>query len=251
MSNLTTKSTAIESALIAGDLSKLSPDERLSYYNNVCNSLGLNPLTQPFAYITLNGKLTLYAKRDATDQLRKVHRISIAIISRETIEGVYVVTARASDTSGRHDESTGAVTINGLKGDALANAFLKSETKAKRRVTLSICGLGLLDESEVETIPQQRERIVTKLEEQVAKVKEKQEITEEEDSVLDVIKDMPKVENKAPISTIEYSQLLGLASTKKISMDALDKRILDKWNIDSSSKINRSQFDEIMKALNK
>ena len=35
----------------------------------------------------------------------------------------------------------------------LANAFLKSETKAKRRVTLSICGLGLLDESEVDSIP--------------------------------------------------------------------------------------------------
>ena len=30
---------------------------------------------------------------------------------------------------------------------------MKAETKAKRRATLSICGLGLLDESEVETIP--------------------------------------------------------------------------------------------------
>jgi len=30
-----------------------------------------------------------------------------------------------------------------LKGEARANAFLKAVTKAKRRVTLSICGLGL------------------------------------------------------------------------------------------------------------
>ena len=30
---------------------------------------------------------------------------------------------------------------------------MKAETKAKRRVTLSICGLGMLDETEVETIP--------------------------------------------------------------------------------------------------
>jgi len=29
---------------------------------------------------------------------------------------------------------------------------MKAETKAKRRVTLSICGLGLLDETEVETV---------------------------------------------------------------------------------------------------
>jgi len=30
---------------------------------------------------------------------------------------------------------------------------MKCETKAKRRATLSICGLGMLDESELETIP--------------------------------------------------------------------------------------------------
>jgi hypothetical protein len=38
-------------------------------------------------------------------------------------------------------------------GEALEIAFLKAETKSKRRVTLSICGLGMLDETEVETIP--------------------------------------------------------------------------------------------------
>jgi hypothetical protein len=43
--------------------------------------------------------------------------------------------------------------LGNLKGDALANALMKSETKAKRRVTLSIAGLGWLDETELETIP--------------------------------------------------------------------------------------------------
>jgi hypothetical protein len=43
--------------------------------------------------------------------------------------------------------------IKGLQGDALANALMKAETKSKRRVTLSICGLGMLDETEMETIP--------------------------------------------------------------------------------------------------
>jgi len=45
------------------------------------------------------------------------------------------------------------VPIQGLKGLDLANAFLKCETKAKRRVTLSICGLNMLDETEVDDIP--------------------------------------------------------------------------------------------------
>ena len=146
----------VEQVLIRGDLKSLTPAQKVSYYNSVCQSLGLNPLTQPFAYITLNGKEVLYAKRDAAEQLRRVHRISIdpKSFTREVIEGVYVVTAAATTPDGRTDVSTGAVPIDGLKGENRANAMMKAETKAKRRVTLSICGLGMLDETEVETIPQ-------------------------------------------------------------------------------------------------
>ncbi len=143
----------MESVIIKGDLSKLSPEERAQYYAQVCQSIGLNPLTKPFEYITLNGKLTLYARKDATDQLRNIKGVSVSIAGRERIDDVYLVTALARTPDGRTDESIGAVAIAGLKGDNLANAFMKAETKAKRRVTLSICGLGMLDETEIETIP--------------------------------------------------------------------------------------------------
>jgi hypothetical protein len=147
----------VQQVLLGGDLSKLNPEQRISFYNRVCESLGLNPLTQPFAYLKLSGKEVLYAKKDATEQLRFIHGISIdpAGFTREVIEGVYVVTAPASMPSGRTDVSTGAVAIDGLKGENRANAMMKAETKAKRRVTLSICGLGMLDETEVETIRQE------------------------------------------------------------------------------------------------
>ena len=146
-------SSAIELALVGGDLSRLSPEQRISYYNSLCTSIGLNPLTKPFEYIVLNGKLVLYAKKDATDQLRKLNQVSITIASREVVEGVYVVVARATLPNGRTDESIGAVPFQGLKGDMAANATMKAETKAKRRVTLSICGLGMLDETEAAIIP--------------------------------------------------------------------------------------------------
>lgn len=142
----------METVLVKGDLSALKPVERVSYYHAVCESIGLNPLTQPFAYITLNGKLTLYAKRDCADQLRKINNISITIPSREVVEGCYVVTARAQNPAQRQDESLGAVPIDGLKGEARSNAMMKAETKAKRRVTLSICGLAFMDESEVDSV---------------------------------------------------------------------------------------------------
>lgn len=145
----------LEKVVVEGDLSKLTPAERVIYYRNVCESLGLNPLTRPFDYIVLNGRLTLYARKDATDQLRRIHGVSVRIASREFIEplGLYVVVARATTADGREDEAIGAVSVRGLSGDALANAIMKAETKAKRRVTLSIVGLGWTDESEVDSIP--------------------------------------------------------------------------------------------------
>lgn len=140
-------------AATKGDLAALSPEQRTALYGATCRSMGLNPLSQPFQYIKLNGKLTLYATRTATDQLRKINGVSITKVEKEVLEGVLTVTVYASDASGRTDMEIGAVTVAGLKGEALANAHMKALTKAKRRVTLSISGLGWLDESEVASVP--------------------------------------------------------------------------------------------------
>lgn len=143
----------IAKVLLGGDLAQLTSQQKISYYRSVCDSLGLNPLTQPFEYLRLSGREVLYAKRNCTDQLRHAHHISVTITAREVIEDCYVVTARAAFPDGRHDESIGAVPIAGLKGESRSNAMMKCETKAKRRVTLSLVGLSTLDESEVESIP--------------------------------------------------------------------------------------------------
>lgn len=143
---------AVESALVQNDLSKLSTQERLDYYKRVCDSVGLNYLTNPFAYITLNGKLTLYAKKDATEQLRKIHGVSTQIISIKVENDFVDVHIKGRDKSGREDEDFASIPVNNLRGEALSNAKMKCITKAKRRVTLSLCGLGILDESELETI---------------------------------------------------------------------------------------------------
>lgn len=150
------KTSLLEQVVIGGDLAKLTPNERVNYYRDMCASLGLNPLTKPFAYLTLNGKLVLYAQRDCTDQLRKINGISVELTETKTVGDAFIVVAKASDKSGRHDSSTGAVWVSGLKGEAMCNAMMKAETKAKRRVTLSICGLGLMDDSEVDSVPSAR-----------------------------------------------------------------------------------------------
>src|SRR5215831_10716352 len=79
----------MEQVLLKGDLARLTPQERVNYYNAVCKSIGLNPLTQPLAYMNLQGKLSLYAKRDAADQLRRFRNVSIEIVSQGYNEGLY------------------------------------------------------------------------------------------------------------------------------------------------------------------
>ncbi len=152
LENANQLSTNLEKVLIEGDLSKLNSQERIQYYNGVCSSLGLNPFTKPFDYITLNGKMTLYAKKDATEQLRRVHSISVTNLETEVKNDVYIVKCHVRDKTGRQDVATGAVSIKGLQGEALGNAYMKAESKSKRRATLSIAGLGMLDESEISSL---------------------------------------------------------------------------------------------------
>ena len=138
--------------MLTGDLSQLTPQERTTYYLKTCESLSLNPMTRPFEYITLNGKLTLYARKDAADQLRKRDQISIGKPDIMFQDDLIIVTVEASNAEGRKDSDVGVVKKTDMRGD-VANSIMKAITKAKRRVTLSICGLGMLDETEVETIP--------------------------------------------------------------------------------------------------
>lgn len=145
----------IERVMIEGDLSRLTPQERTAYYLRTCESLNLNPMTRPFEYITLNNKLTLYARKDAADQLRRRDDISIGKPEIQFQDELIIVTVEARTASGRTDSDVGVVKKGSMNGD-VANALMKAITKAKRRVTLSICGLGFLDETEVETIPDAR-----------------------------------------------------------------------------------------------
>lgn len=148
--------SVMEQVIALGDLSVLTNAQRLHYYKAVCDSLGITWTTQPFGYIRLNNKLVLYALKNAAEQLRRVHGVSIVSLDFQHAGDLYTVTATARDRTGRTDSDVGVVAVAGLRGDALANATKKAVTQAKRRVTLSICGLGMLDETEADQVPDAR-----------------------------------------------------------------------------------------------
>lgn len=149
----TTGARVIESIVLRGDLSGLGPAERAKFYTQMCEGLGLNPHAQPFAFLKLNGKEVLYATRGATDQLAAMHRLN-----REVIDGPKVIdlagtklvfcVVRATLPGGRTETAVATVPLVDP-----VNVLMKCETKGKRRATLSILGLGVLDEVELDTIP--------------------------------------------------------------------------------------------------
>jgi len=158
----------IESIVINGDLSKLQPPQKVAYYNYRCQQAGLDPAAKPFDLLRLNGKEILYANAQCTQQLCAIHKLSTQVTHREKMDDIYLVSVRVTGADGRLSENQGAVAVAHLKGDALANAVLKATTKAIRRAVLAHCGLGMLDETEAETIPGARMEPVVSIQEEAA-----------------------------------------------------------------------------------
>jgi hypothetical protein len=150
----------LKSMVMDGDFSKLSKAQRDQYIELFCAERGLDWKSGPFKWLMLNGKLVPYATRDCADQLRRINGVSIAITAETYDRGLLTVHVRATDKTGRTDEDYGTVPWSEkMAPEFAANMKLKAVTKAKRRVTLSISGLGWLDETEVEDIPAEAKTI--------------------------------------------------------------------------------------------
>lgn len=135
--------------ILEADLSKFSDVQKVEYVTALCNRLGIDPMTRPFELLVLNNRLIPYPTKAATNQLTRVHGLSLIIQSASSQNDMYVVIAEARTRDNQVVQDMGTVSIAGLRGDALQNAMMKAVTKAKRRAVLSIVGLGMIDETEL------------------------------------------------------------------------------------------------------
>jgi hypothetical protein len=151
---------ALLALVTEGDCGKLTEAQKLSYYRARCDAAGLDYRAQPFQFVKLNNKLVLYALKACSEQLAAKHGLSVRLVETPAdvqelaaSGGCRAFTARVTGKDGRETDDVGVVTIKSASGDTLANAIMKGATKAKRRAVLAHCGLGMLDETEIETIP--------------------------------------------------------------------------------------------------
>jgi len=140
-------------SISGGDLRILEPAERVRYYRYLCAKLDLDPTFAPIQFVELDGKLRPYITRAGAEMLRAKHGVSTAILRSEIQANLFIVLVRATTPDGRSEESVAVADLRDKRGNDLGNACLFAETKAKRRATLSLLGLGyFLDETEVLSI---------------------------------------------------------------------------------------------------
>lgn len=145
---------AIQRASAAGrDTRALSQEERVSALAAISRALGLNPLVNGVQFLSLNGREVLYVTKHATDQIaarQRLNRETIAGPEVRDVAGAKLVfcQVRVTAPDGRSEVATATLPLKDVTND-----LMKCETKAKRRATLSLAGLGLLAEDEMDTMP--------------------------------------------------------------------------------------------------
>ena len=139
--------------LTTGNLGVLAPAVQTAYYAYRCKQMGLDPLSRPFDMLALNGKVVLYANRNCAEQLAAKHGISIYKHDLSETPDAITIFVYGRTPDGRESVNCASVDTGKLKGADLATARMKCMTKAQRRLILAMTGGGMLDETEVETIP--------------------------------------------------------------------------------------------------
>lgn len=142
----------VRKVALSGNLKSLSENERWEYYEAFCRHLNLEPTTRPFDVMEREGKVSLYPNANCAAQLGERMGMSFPEYQTEIImDCVFVYRVRAVTEDGREAWGTGAVPL-GRSPLEIASAIKKAETQAKRRVTLSMGGLGITDSDEMEVI---------------------------------------------------------------------------------------------------
>jgi len=136
-----------------GDIGRMTDEQKLIYYKHECDRMGLDPMARPLEFISLQGKLTLYAKRIAGDMLAAKHNVTVQILEGPEVRDfggtkVLFVKTRAALPAGRYVDDVGAKPLADV-----AVQIMKCVTVSHRRATLRLCGWGGPTEDEISDLP--------------------------------------------------------------------------------------------------
>lgn len=132
----------------AGRCDRLNDEQRADYINYLCSKIGIEPTFRPIDLIPTKNGIKPYLNKGAGELIRDKRRISVDDMEIKEIGNMWLVTCRVRSFDGRCDTDMGVCLKNGTDKSPmnLNDSLMKAVTKAKRRATLSMCGLGAIIE---------------------------------------------------------------------------------------------------------
>ena len=160
-----TQAKDIADFLITGNLASFSKEKQIELMVNICKEVGVSPVLRPLQLINFQGKSIWYLSASGAEAIASKLGIVIETIEEKELldKGVAMIKVKGTLPSGRTDTATaylsiGSTNLKGetttLKGEAYANAMMKLESKARRRLIVRLAGLKdeyVPEENEVET----------------------------------------------------------------------------------------------------
>lgn len=149
---------AKKNLVIQHDLSKLTEIQVAEYLRDVSAFIGLDPDLNGLDTIWMDNEngpgrsLVVYARRGTAEILRENMGIQVSSLDNKEVNGSIVFTAAGKNKDGRQEIATGSKFIGGLTGKTHDNAIMTASTRALRRLTMQFTKLGILDESEIESV---------------------------------------------------------------------------------------------------
>lgn len=142
--------------MVTGDLSKMTMVQKAQFLYKLAKAEGIPPFPPPYAIGKDNmGKEKIISTKNRAESLRKRDGISTKTLYKGPLRmgsefnmEYYEVEVEGSTRDGRTATGTGVNYIKGAMGQELANKIMGCETKAQNRVTNSLSGSGLMDETE-------------------------------------------------------------------------------------------------------
>ena len=147
--------TIFEEVSMLGIFNSLTKPQRVGYIRLMCYRLGIKSEFQPFFWMTdkKTGNITLGRRKSCYEMLGQLKDISVSMLKEELPgDGTYGVWARATTPNGRFVDNCGWISLEGKLALDLQNAKMAAFTKASNRAVGALCGLGMLDETEVNGI---------------------------------------------------------------------------------------------------
>ena len=137
----------------------LTDPEKKDMYNKMCQVYNVPVDIAPLDFVQIKDKATkkvfaefLYANSTCTKYIMARDGLSSRVVRRDidANDAVFIVEVSKGD---RSVEGVGAKSLKGAAYDTRTNSIMHAHTKAERRAVLTYSGMGILDESEISSIP--------------------------------------------------------------------------------------------------